>query len=123
MFLIIAPVVLLTYVIKFAVARPRPDGSYGSSEHSEALSFPSGHTTQAVAFFGLWFLLAAALLPSHWVLPARVVCIAAIFLTGLSSVRAGDHWPSDVAGGLVWGVAFVFAVLALRPLLPGDSDR
>ncbi len=116
-FVVIAPVGLLTYLLKVSVGRPRPDGSYGSPEYTEALSFPSCHTTQAVAFFGFWFLLAAELLRRRLVVPVRGFCVAAMVVAGLSRVWAGAHWPSDVAGGVVWGLAFVFGLLALRPLI------
>ena len=117
MFIVIAPVGLITYIAKVSVGRPRPDGGYGSPEYTEALSFPSGHTSQAVAFFGLWLLIAGRVFPPRVALGVRTVSVAAIFLTGLSRVWVGAHWPSDVAGGLVLGAALIFGVVALRPLL------
>jgi undecaprenyl-diphosphatase len=117
LFIAVAAIPPLTSLAKWVVARPRPDGSYGSPEYTEPLSFPSGHTTQAVAFFGLWFALAGSLLPPRLVLPVRVVSVVAILLMGLSRIWAGAHWPSDVLGGVVFASALVFAVLALRPLL------
>jgi undecaprenyl-diphosphatase len=63
-------------------------------------SFPSGHVTFHVCFFGFLFFVAFALLPKGS-LKRRVVCaLAALFvlLAGPSRVYLGAHWPSDTLG-------------------------
>lgn len=70
-------------------------------------SFPSGHTTLA-------FLMMAALLPgAHWVLKVLLVVFA--LWIGWSRIAAGAHFPADVIGGALVGVACAWvAAWALR---------
>ncbi|MGH6781945.1 MAG: phosphatase PAP2 family protein, partial [Sphingomonadaceae bacterium] len=69
-------------------------------------SFPSGHSTAAGTFFGVFAMLLSKLRPLFFAL-ALVI--------GASRVIVGAHYPSDVAAGLLLGlwsslmVAFLFA--------------
>jgi membrane-associated phospholipid phosphatase len=86
---------------------------------ASGFSYPSGH---AVFFTWLSFMLAEAIAPRiaprfrpiPWVLAVGV-----IVLTCLARVWAGDHWPSDVIGGVLLGIAWSAFVLWLpERLLP-----
>ncbi|MGB7656325.1 MAG: phosphatase PAP2 family protein [Novosphingobium sp.] len=69
-------------------------------------SYPSGHATNAAVVYVLFALLAPpALRP-------RLLALAALltFLTGLSRIMLGVHYPSDVLGG--WMLGSAFALLA-----------
>jgi undecaprenyl-diphosphatase len=71
-------------------------------------SFPSGHASGNMAFFG-----AIALL-----LPVRPVIITAavmIVLIGISRVWLGVHWPSDVVAGWMAGAAWLSFWCTLLP--------
>ncbi len=70
-------------------------------------SFPSGHVTLA-------FTLLAALLPgAHWVLKALLVVYA--LWIAWSRIAVGAHFPADVLGGALVGVACaLFAHWVLR---------
>jgi undecaprenyl-diphosphatase len=106
-----------TMLLKETVDRPRPAGDFTVLEFPTDPSFPSGHTMTALAFFGLWFIVAPRVLPAWAVLPVRAFSAAAIFFTGLSRIWAGAHWPSDVLGSFIWGSLFLMLVLATQPLL------
>lgn len=95
---------LLT-VLREWVGRPRPSADFAARAMADGPSFPSGHTMTAVIAFGVWFVLAQALLPAPWARVVRGACVVAVALAGLARVWAGVHWPSDVYGGLVWGAA------------------
>jgi membrane-associated phospholipid phosphatase len=98
--------VIITTILKLIFARPRPDVFPPLTvEHS--YSFPSGHTSTAVAFYGLSAVLlwrahhrGWALLSGGWVLAV-----------GFSRVYLGAHYPSDVLGSLTLGVVWIFAVM------------
>ncbi len=63
-------------------------------------SFPSGHASGNMAFFG-----ALALLFRH---RAMILLAAAMILAiGISRVWLGVHWPSDVAAGWIAGAAWL----------------
>ena len=115
LFLLLLAVSPLTALLKQIVDRPRPAGDFTVLEFPANPSFPSGHTTRSLAFFGLWFLVSSDVLPRWAALPVRAGCVAAVFFTGLSRVWAGAHWPSDVLGSLVWGSLFLALLMMTRP--------
>lgn len=112
---------------KALVDRPRPAGDFPILDVVGDSSFPSGHTMTAVLVYGLLFLFAADLLPRRYVLPARLLAVAGVALAGTSRMWAGVHWFSDTWGALVWALAVMMAVLAIRPalarLLPDHPTR
>ena len=57
-------------------------------------SFPSGHTTQAFVFF----LLASLVIERKWVIPVGLLYA---LLIGYSRVYLAQHFPRDVAGGML----------------------
>jgi undecaprenyl-diphosphatase len=116
LFVLTAAVGLVTTLLKETVARPRPAGDFAILQFPTDPSFPSGHVMTAVAFFGLWYLLADDVLPrwAHW--PVRLACLSTIVLTGLSRIWTGAHWPTDVLGGAVWGSLFLVLVVTTQPL-------
>lgn len=102
--------------INIIIARPRPTGLAHTTPHLSGYSFPSGH----VAFFVWLGVLAIVLLARGlprilfigcWILVAAVAVGAA-----LSRVDVGAHWPSDVVGGLLVGVAWTSLSLSLGRL-------
>ena len=104
--------------VELNIKRPRPSVDLVHViRHTGSFSFPSGH----IVFFS-------------WVLVLLVVCIgvgrlprpllaAAWFVAGLVLLLAcigriylGEHWPSDVLGGLVLGLGWTALALSVRLL-------
>ena len=82
----------------------RPIGEEGVrsiyTDTASGHSFPSGHTQTATAFFaGAMTLFKNRLF--------RVVAVILIFLVAISRIYLGVHWPIDVVGGILFGVASV----------------
>jgi undecaprenyl-diphosphatase len=109
---------LLDDWIKLLVARPRPGADLVHIvTPAPGYSYPSGH---AVFFTWLSFMLALSLAPH--VPPSRrwalwVPAAALILLACLARVWAGDHWPSDVAGGFLLALAWSAFVVWLSSRL------
>ena len=91
----------LSSIVKLLVDRPRPP-----IEHFvvEGASFPSGHATESIAFYGalaavVWRSPAAA-----W-LRVTTVVIAVVLVSAIATSRLvlGVHYVSDVIAGLVLG--------------------
>jgi membrane-associated phospholipid phosphatase len=116
---------LLDNIIKLIISRQRPPADLVHIlSPATGFSYPSGH---AVFFTWMSFMLAVSIAPKIrptfrpvlWILAALV-----IVLTCISRVWAGDHWPSDVLGGVLLGVGWSAFVLWLpERWLPSPSFR
>ena len=114
---------LLDNILKLVISRPRPTVDLVHIlTPASGFSYPSGH---AVFFTWLSFMTAVSVAPKIravyrpllWLLAALV-----IVLTCLARVWAGDHWPSDVMGGVLLGIGWSAFVLWLpERWLPSPS--
>jgi undecaprenyl-diphosphatase len=90
-----------TFVLKIIIARPRPlDALVSESD----FSFPSGHATIVVAFYG--FLVFVLMRQAKFVAQKNVFLslgIIIILLVGLSRLYLGVHYLSDVIAGYLVG--------------------
>lgn len=95
------------YVLKWLIARPRPDVFMHAYAPTTLHSFPSIHATLSVAFyvFILWLLYDT--LPAVWRHVANGAVTALILAIGFSRLYLGVHYPSDVLAGYVLGGLFV----------------
>ena len=94
-------------LLKFLLESPRPTAAWGVrvDEIRDSYGFPSGHVYGDVVFYGVMAVYAAVYLPARLVMPARAVLLAVILLAGPARIFVGAHWPSDTAGGYLWGAA------------------
>jgi undecaprenyl-diphosphatase len=107
--LVVALVPVLWGVQHEFLHRPRPVGGFVAVESN---GFPSGHTAHATALA----LLVVFLVWGRRGWPITVIC-AVLFaaLIGVSRVALLAHWPSDVVGGWLLGLAVVPLVMWAVP--------
>lgn len=115
----LAVIVLTQIVSQLAVAaikaffeRARPQEWLFRKEPGS--SYPSGHATTAVVFYGTWLVLTlTSTLP--FALKALLGGLLAIWIAGIcwSRIALGAHYPTDVLGGVLIGAAFLSGELAL----------
>jgi undecaprenyl-diphosphatase len=96
----------LNRAFKLLIARPRPAApDVNVFRLHESQSFPSGHVTFYVCYFGFLFFVVYALLPKRTLARRLALTFTAsmVALVGLSRVYLGAHWPSDTLGAYFLG--------------------
>ncbi|HEX8994411.1 MAG TPA: phosphatase PAP2 family protein [Ktedonobacterales bacterium] len=113
----------LNVTLNGLVHRPRP---YGTQIHAVAhlglYSYPSGHVTHVLAFWGFLIYLTIvagrarpALRPLLWVV--RVVGLYFIIFIGPSRLLQGAHWPSDILASYLLGALMLVVGVVIFHLL------
>ncbi|MBK0381794.1 phosphatase PAP2 family protein [Pedobacter sp. SD-b] len=109
-------VALITYLIKVLVNRPRPGKDLVrviiEVQHQ---SFPSGHVSFYIAFFGF---IAFILYHHKWLnhtLRSIIICFCMflILTIPISRIYLGAHWFSDVLGGFLLGTAYLWILILI----------
>ena len=116
--------VLLTEAVKDLVMRQRPPDPVTATI---GYSFPSGHTLNSTATYGLLAVIAwRSRLPLGIRRVAVTIGVVVPILVGLSRIALGAHWPTDVLAGWLAGTAFVALGAVLIRLTgamdPGDPE-
>ena len=92
--------------LKRMIGRPRPTIEHLVSV--DTLSYPSGHSMSAMAFYGFLVYLCLRLRISPWLRYGLTsVLVLIILCVGVSRVYLGVHFPSDVAAGFIGGLIWV----------------
>ena len=99
-------------LLKRLVDRPRP-----GIEHMvvvETLSYPSGHAMSAMAFYGFLIYLFSRFKINRILKYGIILLLIGVILSiGLSRIYLGVHFPSDIAGGYIAGLIWVFFCILL----------
>ena len=119
-FLFILPAMLLTINLpKFLVGRPRPEGELAGMTNS----FPSGTAATSISVLGFSiYLVGEFVAPRKLRIGLQLLLGLAIVTLGVFRILAGEHWPSDLAGGYMAGALALFAIIWLYRRLR-DRDR
>ncbi|MGY6270180.1 phosphatase PAP2 family protein [Achromobacter denitrificans] len=114
----------LNWLLKHGFERVRPEHGHGYAS-AAGWSFPSGHSSAAMAVYGVAGYLLWRLAPPAWRLPAIAILAALIVAIGLSRILLQVHFASDVLAGfaisLAWLALCVAAVQRWRGSGPGGQ--
>jgi len=105
---------LLVEAMKAGFDRARPDVA-GHQVAVHSMAFPSGHSANATA---VWLAIALLATGPRLRRPAVALALAIAFMTGLSRLVLGVHWPSDVIGGWAFGAAWTLLLVRLFGTAP-----
>jgi undecaprenyl-diphosphatase len=104
--------------LKVLIRRQRPGGLPGLKQ-AGGYSFPSGHTSGSVVFFGALGYLAWRMF-RHRILTSLALCAGSVLAALIARSRVGlqAHHGSDVVAGYVVGLSWLALVLRVfaRPL-------
>ena len=104
---------LTNMLAKALVGRPRPTSDLVRVlAWPDETSFPSGHATHLMVFWGFLLYLVTTQIRSQALRRGlQGVLWIIILLTGPSRVYLGAHWPSDILGGYLVGGTFLVAII------------
>jgi len=81
-------------------------------------SFPSGHVTSTVVFFGLLAYFSWQIWKSTRVkVASSILLVALAFFVGFTRLYLNVHWLSDVVGGYLLGIFWLTLCVAITPYL------
>ncbi len=100
---------VLTTALKYVFERARPD-LFESGYTASFYSFPSGHATIAIGFYGTLTLLVAWHLKGlkRWAVVASGTLL--VLLIGFSRLYLGVHYPTDVLAGFLAAPLWISAI-------------
>lgn len=105
-------------LLKLLLRRERPLTDYVLLKQFSSSSFPSGHTVGSTVVFGLVAYLSGGLLPAPWNGICAGFLVLLIIAVGVSRIYLGAHYPSDVVGGWLLGLAgLLIIIFIVRPTL------
>jgi membrane-associated phospholipid phosphatase len=102
---------VLNPLLKQVFERTRPLHDDGLALAS-GFSFPSGHSSGAMVTYGMLLYVALRVLPLRWHPPAAMAAVALVMTTACSRVFLRVHFASDVAAGLLSGLAWLAVCVA-----------
>jgi undecaprenyl-diphosphatase len=97
----IALSVVTVFSLKTAINRQRPNDDSPRWDSS----FPSGHTTLAFS---------TSIVYGNYYPKLRIPLLLYSTLVGLSRIYMGEHYPTDVLGGMVLGIGVGYIVMRLK---------
>jgi len=97
------------------VGRPRPRAPYLDPELPPTSSFPSGHTGAAICLYGTIAALVLVAVRAWWRWLVLALAVAVVVTVALARLYRGAHFPTDLAGSVLYAVPWLIATLRLLP--------
>ena len=111
------------FLIKETADRPRPSTSLVDVRgNATSPSFPAGHVLSPTVVGGLIFY-ALVRRRASWrdYRAASLLAGGFLILAGIVNIHLGVHWPSDVVGGYLWGLALLLPAIAVNVSALGEK--
>lgn len=102
---------VVNHVLKGIFERARPVHEAGFAQVS-GYSFPSGHSSGAMALYGMLGYLGLRMLPPRWRVPSVMAAAAVVVTVACSRIFVRAHFPTDVLAGLCSGAAWLAICIA-----------
>jgi membrane-associated phospholipid phosphatase len=115
---------LLILLLKNLFNRPRPTTEFVRLVESYRFnSFPSGHTLSYVVFFGFIIFLMRELtsLPILWRKILSIISYILIMAIPISRIYLGAHWFTDILGGFLMGLLYLYVLCYCYKKRNGDK--
>jgi len=106
------------FVMKAVLHKPRPTDIFVGAD---AFSFPSGHATLATVLYGVIAVLVSKSLPRTAQIAVFSAAAIGAGAIGLSRIYLAAHWPSDVFGGVFFGLAMTAIFALIFEHLPAEK--
>ncbi|WP_226584588.1 phosphatase PAP2 family protein [Halobacillus litoralis] len=101
----------LTKALKMLSSRDRPE--FMGDFHGTSSSFPSGHTSGAIVFYGfVIYLIAVSRLKSRWKWFINSIVVVLTLLITISRLYLGVHFFTDIVAGFLFGLIWLFICIA-----------
>ena len=101
-------VTIINQILKFIIKRPRPDELFRLIKE-DGYSFPSGHSMVSMAFYGLLIYFAYTKIQNKKLKWATCIILSLLILTiGTSRIYLGVHYASDVIGGFLLSIVYLY---------------
>lgn len=107
---------LLTRLLKAGFERTRPPHEHGWVIE-DGWSFPSGHSSGAVAVYGMLAYLVMRAVKPLWRLPVLLTAISLILLAGYSRIVLQVHYFSDVLAGFAIAASWLLVCVLVAEML------
>ena len=106
----------LNWLLKHSFERVRPEHGHGFA-NAMGWSFPSGHSSAAMAVYGTAGYLLWRLAPPAWRLPGIAILAGLIMAVGLSRILLQVHFASDVFAGFAVSLGWLALCVAVAQRL------
>ena len=115
-------VTLVNQTIKHIVRRPRPNVLRLVEE--SGYSFPSGHSMVSMAFYGIIIYLVYKNVSNKYLKWVLISLLSLLILSiGFSRIYVGVHYFTDVAGGLLLGLAYLIIYINIYNKRIGKNEK